>query len=96
MVLQFIPRPPSSIWRAGDGIWKVGGGIWREEQISDNLDSKPENYLWVFEVGRSIKHENICKVKILKIPTITRIKYFTWFMIAKFTKLQISKYNGIL
>ena len=45
VVLQFIPRPPGSIWRAGDGIRKVGGGIWREEQISDNFDFKPENYL---------------------------------------------------
>ena len=54
VVLQLILRPPGSIWTAGDGIWIVGGGIWREEQISDNLDFKPENYLWVFEVGRSI------------------------------------------
>ena len=53
-VLQFILRPPGSIWRAGGGIWRVGGGIWREMQISDNLDFKPENYLRGFEVGRSI------------------------------------------
>ena len=45
VVLQFILRPPGSIWRAGDGIWRVGGGIWRKKQISDNLDFKPENYL---------------------------------------------------
>ena len=38
VVLQFILRPPGSIWRAGDGIWRVGGGIWRKMQISDNLD----------------------------------------------------------
>ena len=58
MVLQLIPRPPGSIWRDGDGIWKAKGGIWRKEQISDNFDSKPENYLWVFEVGSGIKREN--------------------------------------
>ena len=27
VVLQFILRPPGSIWRAGGGIWKVGGGL---------------------------------------------------------------------
>ena len=54
MVLQFIYQPPGSISRAGDGIWKVWWGIWKEEQISDNMDSKPENCLWAFEVGRSI------------------------------------------
>ena len=64
VVLQFIPRPPGSIWRAGDGIWKVGGGIWREEQISDNLDSKPENYLWGFEVGSGIIWGLICKANL--------------------------------
>ena len=55
VVLQFILRPPGSIWRAGDGIWRVGGGIWRKMQISDNLDFKPENYLLGFNTGRSIK-----------------------------------------
>ena len=29
VVLQFILRPPGSIWRAGSSIWKAGGGIWR-------------------------------------------------------------------
>ena len=38
VVLQFILRFRGSIWRVGDGIWGV-------EQISDNMDSKPENYL---------------------------------------------------
>ena len=29
VVLQFILRPPGSIWRAGSSIWKAGGGIRR-------------------------------------------------------------------
>jgi hypothetical protein len=55
VVLQFILRPPGSIWRAGDGIWRVGGGIWRKMLISENLDFKPEIYLLGFDTGRSIK-----------------------------------------
>jgi hypothetical protein len=29
VVLQFILRPPGSIWRAGSSILEAGGGIWR-------------------------------------------------------------------
>ena len=80
VVLQFIPRPPGSIWRAGDGIWKVGGGIWREEQISDNFDFKPENYLWGFEVGSGIIH---------KINTNTWLFYIIKYFLPIFGKLSL-------
>ena len=78
MVLQFILRPPGSIWRAGDGIWRVGGGIWRKMQISDNLDFKPENYLLGFDAGTSIKVQILAQEFFLTKSPKIHFFHFLW------------------
>jgi hypothetical protein len=42
-VLQFILRPPGSIWRAGDSIWRVGWGIWRDANKQLNISPYKTN-----------------------------------------------------